>query len=120
MKTRTIFFNGPKGHRWVTVPVPLVEAGNHKGCPYDDCAQNRRCFFGALNAIRSRLVQYGLSTTDIRKYYAKRFSVERMAQCTPQQWTVAAAEVQAMRESQEIFLDRVSWFKTEWKGESYD
>ena len=23
MEVRTIFFNGPKGHRWVTAPVPI-------------------------------------------------------------------------------------------------
>ena len=25
MEVRTIFFNGPKGHRWVTAPVPSIE-----------------------------------------------------------------------------------------------
>ena len=45
------------------------------------------------------------------KSYAKRFGVERMAQCNPQQWAVAAAEVQAMRESEEIFLDHISRFR---------
>ena len=64
METKTIFFNGPKGHRWVTYVVPSVEAGNHKGCPYDDCVQHRRCFFGALNALHSRLARYGLSTDE--------------------------------------------------------
>ena len=41
---------------------------------------------------------------EIRRYYAKRFSVERMSQCTQPQWAVAAAEVQAMVQSKEIFL----------------
>ena len=113
MEMRSIFFNGPKGHRWVTVPVLTVEAGNHKGCPYDDREQHRRCFFGALNALQMKLSRYGLSTVDIRRYYAKRFSVERMSECTQQQWAVAAAEVQAMLQSQEIFLSRVAAFKPE-------
>ena len=76
--------------------------------PPDTKAQHRRCFFSSLNAMRSRLAQYGVSPDDVRKCYAKRFGVERMSQCTPQQWAVAAAEVQAMRESHEIFFDRVS------------
>lgn len=32
---RTIFFNGPKGHRWVTTVVPTAEASNHNGCTYE-------------------------------------------------------------------------------------
>ena len=113
METRTIFFNGPKGHRWVTHIVPSVEEGNHEGCPYDDYAQHRRCFFGSLNALRSRLARCGVSPDDVRKWYVRRFGIERLSLCTQQQWAIAAAELQAMRESQEIFLDRVSRFKTE-------
>ena len=112
METRTIFFNGPKGHRWVTHLVPTEpDIPTPSAPPPDTKAQHRRCFFSALNAMRSRLARYELSTTDIRKYYAKRFGVERMSQCTPQQWAVAAAEIQAMRESQEIFLDHISRFR---------
>ena len=47
---------------------------------------------------------------NIRKYYAKRFAVERMAQCSPPQWAIAAAELQAMVQSQEVFLERVALF----------
>lgn len=112
METRTIFFNGPKGHRWVTHLLPTkAELPTPTAPPPDEKEQHRRCFFGSLNALRSRLARYELSTTDIRKYYAKRFGVERMSQCTPPQWAVAAAEVQAMRESQEIFLDRIARFR---------
>ena len=111
MEVRTIFFNGPKGHRWVTHLVPTkVEIPIPSAPPLDDKAQNRRCFFSALNAMRSRLAQYGVSPDDVRKCYAKRFGVERMSRCTPPQWAVAAAEVQAMLQSQEIFFDRVSRF----------
>ena len=112
MEARTIFFNGPRGHRWVTHLVPTeADIPASTAPPPDTKAQHRRRFFGSLNAMRSRLARYELSTTDIRKYYAKRFGVERMSQCTPQQWAVAAAEIQAMRESQEIFLDHISRFR---------
>ena len=111
MESRIIVFSGPRGHRWVTTPVPTFEKPVAPTVPLpDDNAQHRRRFFGALNALRSRLAQYGLSTSDIRKYYAKRFSVERMAQCSQPQWAVAAAEVQAMVQSKEIFLERVARF----------
>ena len=112
MESRTIFFSGPKGHRWVTAPVPTFEKPAALTAPPPDVkAQHRRTFFAALNALRSQLAQYGLSTMDLRRYYAKRFSVERMAQCTQPQWAVAAAEVQAMVQSKEIFFDRISGFK---------
>ena len=112
MEVRTIFFNGPKGHRWVTHLVPTkVDIPTPTAPPPDDKAQHRRRFFGSLNAMRSRLARYGVTPGDVRKSYAKRFGVERLSQCTPQQWAVAAAEVQAMRESQAIFLDRVSRFR---------
>ena len=111
MESRTIFFNGPKGHRWVTHPVPTLEINAAPTIlPSDEKVQHRRRFFGALNAIRPRLARYGLSTMDIRRYYAKRFAVQRMAQCSPPQWAVAAAELQAMAQSQEIFLERVARF----------
>lgn len=113
MEVRTIFFSGPKGHRWVTSPVPTLEPSAAPAIPpSDDKVQHRRCFFGALNALRSKLAQYDLSPYDVRQYYAKRFSVERMSQCTQQQWAVAAAEVGAMLQSQEIFFDRVAHFGT--------
>ena len=112
METRTIFFSGPKGHRWVTAPIPTF--GKHaKPVPPapDEKAQHRRTFFGALNALRSRLARYGVSTTDIRSYYAKWFAVERMAQCRPEQWAIAAAELQAMAQSKEIFFSRIARFR---------
>ena len=112
METRTIFFNGPKGHRWVTHLVPTEpDIPTPSAPPLDDKAQNRRCFFSSLNAMRSRLAQYEVTPGEVRKCYAKRFGVERMSRCTPPQWAVAAAEVQAMRESQEIFLDHISRFR---------
>ena len=111
MEVRTIFFNGPKGHRWVTHLVPTkVDSPTPTAPPPDTKAQHRRCFFSSLNVMHSRLAQYGVSSDDVRKCYAKRFGVERMSRCTPPQWAVAAAEVQAMLQSQEIFFDRVSRF----------
>ena len=112
METRTIFFNGPKGHRWVTHLVPTkADIPTPTAPPLDDRAQHRRCFFGSLNTIRSRLARYGVTPGDVRKSYAKIFGVERMSHCSPQEWAIAAAEVQAMLESEEIFLARVSAFK---------
>ena len=112
MESRTIYFSGPKGHRWVTAPVPTFEKpAAPTAPPQDEKAEHRRRFFGALNALRPRLARYGVSTMDMRRYYAKRFAVERMAQCRPEQWAVAAAEVQAMVQSKEIFLERISGFK---------
>ena len=113
MEVRTIFFNGPKGHRWVThlVSTKAEIPYTNSTPPPDEKEQHRRCFFGSLNAMRSRLARHGATPGDVRKSYAKRFGVERMAQCTPQQWAIAAAEVQAMRESQEIFLDHISRFR---------
>ena len=112
MESRTIFFSGPKGQRWVTAPVPTLEKPSTSTAPpRDEKAQHRRTFFAALNALRPRLARYGLSTMEIRRYYAKRFSVERMSQCTQPQWAVAAAEVQAMVQSKEIFLERVGRFR---------
>ena len=112
MESRTIFFSGPKGHRWVTAPAPTFDKPSAPiAPPPDENAQHRRAFFSALNALRPRLARYGLSTMEIRRYYAKRFAVERMAQCTQPQWAVAAAEVQAMVQSEEIFLERVARFR---------
>lgn len=112
MESRTIYFSGPKGHRWVTAPAPTFEKPVAPTAPPRDVkAQHRRTFFGALNALRPQLARYGLSTMEIRRYYAKRFSVERMAQCRPEQWAVAAAEAQAMVQSKEIFLERISGFR---------
>ena len=50
----------------------------------DDKAQNRRRFFGSLNAIRSRLAGYGVSPDDVKRCYAERFGVEGMSYCSPQ------------------------------------
>ena len=114
MELRTIFFNGPKGHRWVTHLVPTkVDIPTPTASPPDTKAEHRRRFFGALNAMRSRLARYGATPGDVRQSYAKRFGVERMSLCTQQEWAIAAAELQAMRESEEIFLDRVSRFRME-------
>ena len=74
---RTIFFNGPKGHRWVSTIVPTDEQ-LHAPPPspqIDDRAADRRRFFGSLNAMRPRLEQHGVSADDVRRYYAKRFAV---------------------------------------------
>ena len=109
MENRTIFFSGPRGYRWVTAPAPTFDKPSAP--PPDEKAQHRRRFFGALSALRPRLAEYGLSMMDLRRYYAKRFSVERMAQCSQPQWAVAAAEVQAMVRSKEIFLERVARFR---------
>ena len=113
MEVRTIFFNGPKGHRWVTAPVPSIEypSAQPSSPQTDACAQDRRRFFGFLNAMCSRLERYGVTPDDVRRCYAKIFGVERMSHCSPQEWAIAAAEVQAMLESEEIFLARVSAFK---------
>ena len=48
MAVRTIFFNGPKGHRWVTAPVPSIEylSAQPSSPQTDACAQDRRRFFG--------------------------------------------------------------------------
>ena len=112
METRTIFFSGPKGHRWVNAPIPTLEKHATSTAPSpDEKAQHRRTFFGALNTLRPRLARHGVSTMDIRRDYAKRFAVERMAQCRPEQWAVAAAELQAMVQSKEIFFDRIAQFR---------
>lgn len=115
METRAIFFNGPKGHRWVTAPVPSTNRQPVQSLPpqTDVCAHNRRRFFGVLNAMRSRLQEYGVTPNDVRRCYANIFGVERMSECNQQQWAIAAAELQAMCESQGIFLNRISQFKTE-------
>ena len=119
MEVRTIFFNGPKGHRWVTAPVPSIEypSAQPASPQTDACAQDRRRFFGFLNAMCSRLERYGVTPDDVRRCYAQIFGVERMAQCSQQAWAIAAAEVQAMLESEEIFLARVPAFKFS-KGEN--
>ena len=71
-KSRTIFFNGPKGHRWVTHLVPTkAEIPIPSAPPLDDKAQHRRCFFSSLNAMRSRLARYGVSPDDVRKMLCK-------------------------------------------------
>ena len=121
MELRTIFFNGPKGHRWVTAPVPSIEYPSaQSSSPQTDArTQNRRRFFGFLNAMRSRLERHGVTPDDVRRCYAKIFGVERMSHCSPQEWAIAAAEVQAMLESEEIFLVRVSAFKPEPQVEFY-
>ncbi|MYE89874.1 hypothetical protein F4X33_12850, partial [Candidatus Poribacteria bacterium] len=137
---RTIFFNGPKGHRWVTTVSPTDKAGNHEGCLYkdpdsDDRAADRRRFFGFLNVMRARLERHGVSGDDVRWYYAKRFgtavpdavncpnshgdkdsqpdqrSGRKMSGCSQREWAIAAAEVQAMFQSREIFADRIAQFK---------
>ena len=77
----------------------------------DDKVQNRRRFFGSLNAMRSRLAGYGLSPDDVKRCYAERFGVEGMSYCSPQDWAVAAAEVQAMVYSEDIFSDRIAWLR---------
>ena len=63
MEVRTIFFNGPKGHRWVTAPVPSIEypSAQPSSPQTDACAQDRRRFFGFLNAMCSRLERHGVT-----------------------------------------------------------
>ena len=68
---------------------------------------DRKQFFVCLNAMRPRLNRYGISAEEIRAHYAKRFGVERMRFCTQVQWAVAAAEVQAMLRSPEVFSGRI-------------
>ena len=82
----------------------LMKSSLHRQhLPLDDKAQHRRRFFGSLNAMRSRLERHGVTPDDVRRCYAKIFGVERMSHCSPQEWAIAAAEVQAMLESEEIF-----------------
>ena len=69
---------------------------------------DRRQFFGCLNTMRSRLERHGVSTDDIRGYYANRFGVSRMRYCTQQEWAIAAAEVSAMVRSPEVFSVRIT------------
>lgn len=82
----------------------------------DDKAQNRRRFFGSLNAMRSRLAGYGVSPDDVKRCYAKRFGVEGLSYCSPQDWAIAAAEVQAMVYSEDIFSDRIAWLRAARKN----
>ena len=79
----------------------------------DDKAQSRRRFFGSLNAMRSRLAGYGVSPDDVKQCYAERFGVKGMSYCSPQDWAIAAAEVQAMVYSEDIFSDRIAWLRAE-------
>ena len=79
----------------------------------DDKAQNRRRFFGSLNAIRSRLAGYGVSPDDVKRCYAERFGVAGMSDCSQRDWAIAAAEVQAMVYSEDIFSDRIAWLRAE-------
>ena len=112
---RTIFFNGPKGHRWVTTPAPTEE--NPPAPPpapqTDERAADRRHFFGVLNAMHARLERHGMSVDDVRRCYAKRFGVEGMSACLQREWAIAAAEVQAMFQSPEIFAIRIAQFKAQ-------
>ncbi|MCE2397259.1 hypothetical protein J4G02_22385 [Candidatus Poribacteria bacterium] len=133
---RTIFFNGPKGHRWVTTVAPTDENPSAPPPPApDDRAVDRRRFFGFLNAMRTQLEQHGVSGDDVRWYYAKRFGTaapdttncanlhsdedsqsdqrlgRKMSGCSQREWAIAAAEVQAMFQSREIFADRIVRFK---------
>ena len=39
-------------------------------------------FFGSLNAMRSRLVGYGISPDDVKRCYAERFGVKGMSYCS--------------------------------------
>ena len=129
MEVRTIFFNGPKGHRWVTTVAPTDEEGNHEclhpdpsgGYLYkesypDDRTVDRRRFFGSLNAMRARLERHGVSVDDMRRCYAKRFAVEGMSGCSQREWAIAAAEVQAMFRSPEVFSERIAWLKAQTLG----
>ncbi len=136
---RTIFFNGPKGHRWVTTTAPTDENPPipPPSAQTDDRAADRRRFFGFLNAIRAQLDRHGVSAEDVRGYYAKRFAANRndtvnrpnlhsdtgsqpdqksgrkMSTCSQREWAIAAAEVQAMFQSPEIFADRIAQFKAQ-------
>ena len=74
---------------------------------------DRRRFFGFLNAMRPRLERHGVSVDDVRRCYAKRFAVEGMSGCSQREWAIAAAEVQAMFQSPEIFADRIAQFKAQ-------
>ena len=142
-EVRTIFFNGPRGLRWVKTAIPTTEAANHEGCPDeescpDDRAGDRRRFFGFLNAIHTRLEQHGISPEHVRRCYAQRFAMERpvdrpepdsdevsqpgqeseqkMSRCSQREWAIAAAEVQAMFQSPEVFADRIAWLKSQTLG----
>ena len=114
MEIRTIFFNGPRGHRWVTAIDPTSEnpLTSPPSLQTDDRAADRRRFFSFLNAMRARLERCGMSVDHVRRCYAKRFAVEGMSACSQREWAIAAAEVQAMLGSPEIFADRIAWLKT--------
>ena len=80
---RTIFFNGPKGHRWVTTVAPNDEDAPAPPPPEtDDRAADRRRFFGFLNAMHDRLERYGVSAEEVRAGYAERFAVDGMSRCS--------------------------------------
>ena len=132
---RTIFFNGPQGHRWVTTVAPTDESPATPPPRTDERAADRRRFFGFLNAMRARLERHGVSADDVRAYYAKRFAADdtetvhcpnphssedsqpnqrfgrKMSVCSQREWAIAAAEVQAMFQSPEIFAERITAFK---------
>ena len=136
---RTIFSMDRKGIDGLRRSRRRRKEGNHKGCPYkdaqpDDRAADRRRFFGFLSAMRPRLDRYGVSDEDVRVYYAKRFGVKghdthsdedsqsdqrsgrKMSGCSQRQWAIAAAEMQAMFQSPEIFADRIVQFAEEEKN----
>lgn len=120
METRTIFFSGPKGHRSVTCPVPSLEKPPPAPAPpIDKCAADRKRFFGTLNAMRAKLAQHGVTVDDMRQGYARIFGVKRMRHLPQELWAIAAAEVQAMLESEEIFLSRIDAFKPEPDNEFF-
>lgn len=113
MESRTIFFNGPGGPRLVTSPVPSLEsvlvlptdlASDGKG-------HHRRSFFAWLGVLRARLARHGISDSQVRGYYASRFGRERMSFCTVLEWSVAAAELRAMCESESIFDNWLNDFR---------
>ncbi len=92
--------------------------GSSPATQADDCAQDRRRFFGTLNAMRSRLERHGVSVEDVRRCYAKRFGVEGMSHCSQGEWAIAAAEVQAMFYSPEIFSNRIAWIREQGSSDS--
>ena len=119
--------SGPSSRQMRVPPTPPPQT--------DERAADRRRFFGFLNAMRARLERHGVSADDVREYYAKRFAADgtetvhcsrphsdeesqpdqrlgrKMSVCSQREWAIAAAEVQAMFQSPEIFAERITAFK---------
>ena len=79
--------------------------------PEDNGNFNQRWLYASLNALKSRLIYSGIDADFVKAHYQRRFGVAHFAKFPERELALAAAELNAMRQSEAVYANRVAQMK---------